>query len=133
MPTIVGRCPTSWFCSLFSVKESVEKVHSSSTKPKTCTMATILATLKYSNMVFFKTIELDNMHYNYVIGFTSYGGSFATTSHDCMVHLNVLAWRSSDDNDKIVKEIVPSLRSYLLKPFRKAICWGKFSSTFGWS
>jgi hypothetical protein len=33
--------------------------------------------------------------------------------HDCMVHLNVLAWRSSADSDKIVKEIVPNLCSYL--------------------
>jgi hypothetical protein len=73
------------------VKESVEKVHSSSTKPKTCTMVAILAILKYLNMVFFKTIELDNMRHNSVIGFTSYGGSSATTLHDCMVHLNVLA------------------------------------------
>jgi hypothetical protein len=39
-------------------------------------------------------------------------GSIATTTHDYMVHLNVLAWRSSVDSDKIGEEIVLNLRSY---------------------
>jgi hypothetical protein len=73
---------------------------------------TILATLQYLNMVFFKTIELNNLCHNFVNGFTPYGGSIVVATHDHMVHLNVLARRSSVDSDKIAKKIVPNLRPY---------------------
>ncbi len=64
----------------------------------------ISATLKYLNMVFFKTIELDNVHHNFVNVFTSYGGSIVVATHDYMVHLNVFAWKSNVDSDKIEED-----------------------------
>jgi hypothetical protein len=127
----MGKCSTSWFHSLLFVKENVKKIHSSSTKPKTCTMA-ILATLKYLNMVFFKTIELDNLHHNFVNVFTSYGGSIAIATHDYMVHLNVLAWKSNDDSDKIEEDCSQLVFIFVRNGFRRARCWTKFYA-FGWS
>jgi hypothetical protein len=73
----------------------------------------ISPTFKYSNMVFFKTIELDNLCHNFVTRFTSYGDSIAVAMHDYMVHLNVITWRSSANNDKIGEEVVRKLISYL--------------------
>ncbi len=85
MHTNVGRCSTS----LLFVKKNVEKICLSSTEPKTCTMA-ISPTFKYSNMVFFKTIELDSFCHNFVTLFTSYGDFIAVVAHDYMVHLNLI-------------------------------------------
>jgi hypothetical protein len=64
----------------------------------------ISATLKHLNIIFFKTIELHNLHHNFVNGFTSYGGSIVVVMNDYMVHLNVLALRSNDDSDKIEED-----------------------------
>jgi hypothetical protein len=63
-------------------------------------------------MVFLKTSELDNLCHNFVIRFTSYGDFVAIATHDYMVHLNVITWRSSANNDKIGEEVVPKFISY---------------------